>query len=208
MKAIGTDQRIARAKELARSHPEAAELLNLYGKVMAFQLRGGDLPELLHILDTPRELKDSPEVEAFFTRVLEQPVMEQRALSSLAPTDVVQNICPFCGSKPVVAVLRSEGDGGKRSLVCSRCSLEWSYRRILCPSCGEEDREKLPVFTAAEFDCVRIEACDSCHTYIKCVDLTKNGLAVPVIDELASIVLDLWAEDHGYSKLQPNILGF
>jgi hypothetical protein len=29
-------------------------------------------------------------------------------------------------------------------------------------------------------------------------DLTKNGLAIPVVDELATIPLNLWAEENGY----------
>ena len=53
----------------------------------------------------------------------------------------------------------------------------------------------------------KLEACDHCRTYIKSIDLTKNGLAVPVVDELASVPLDIWAEEHGYTKLQPNLLG-
>ena len=36
-----------------------------------------------------------------------------------------------------------------------------------------------------------MEACDSCKTYVKAVDLTKDGLAVPVVDELVA------AEDYG-----------
>jgi formate dehydrogenase maturation protein FdhE len=39
------------------------------------------------------------------------------------------------------------------------------------------------------------------------VDLTKNGHAVPVVDELATIPLNLWAQEHGYTKVQPNLLG-
>jgi formate dehydrogenase maturation protein FdhE len=37
--------------------------------------------------------------------------------------------------------------------------------------------------------------------------LTRNGLAVPVVDELATVPLNIWAEEHGYAKLQPNLLG-
>jgi FdhE protein len=104
-------------------------------------------------------------------------------------------------------VLRPEGDGGKRSLICALCSAEWEFRRIVCPACGEEDVHKLAVFSAQELGHVRVEACDTCHSYIKTVDLTKSGHAVPVVDELASIPLNVWAGEHGYTKLQPNILG-
>ena len=51
------------------------------------------------------------------------------------------------------------------------------------------------------------KACDACHCYIKTVDLTKDGHAVPVVDELATIPLNLWATEHGYLKLQSNFLG-
>ena len=116
-------------------------------------------------------------------------------------------VCPFCSAKPVVGVLRPEGDGGKRSLICSLCSTEWPFGRILCPACGEENVEKLAVYTASQFPHVRVEACDTCRRYIKTVDLTKNGHAVPIVDELATIPLNLWAEEHQYTKLQPDLLG-
>src|SRR5208337_385341 len=126
--------------------------------------------------------------------------------SARTHVDRVLAICPFCSAKPVVGVLRPEGDGGKRSLICSLCSTEWLFGRILCPACGEETVEKLAVYTASQFPHVRVEACDTCRRYIKTVDLTKNGHAVPVVDELGTIPLDLWAEEHQYSKLQPNLL--
>jgi FdhE protein len=67
--------------------------------------------------------------------------------------------------------------------------------------------EKLAVYTADQFQYVRVEACDTCRCYIKTVDLSKNGHAVPVVDELASIPLDLWAQQHDYVKLHANLLG-
>lgn len=116
-------------------------------------------------------------------------------------------LCPFCNRKPGLGVLRQMGDGGARSMVCSFCLAEWEFRRIVCPGCGEENDKTLPVFTANEFDSIRVECCDTCKTYIKSVDLTKNGRAEPLVDELASAPLDLWAHEHGYAKLQCNLLG-
>jgi FdhE protein len=115
--------------------------------------------------------------------------------------------CPVCGSKPQVGALRPEGDGAKRSLICALCATEWDYRRIVCPACGEEDVSKLAIYTAKEFAHVRIEACDTCRCYLKTVDLTKDGHAIPVVDELAAIPLDLWAAEHSYQKLRTNLLG-
>ncbi len=148
----------------------------------------------------------SPSIYSFFGRALLQPYMENLARRSDVVVGNCPRTCPFCGEKPQAGVLREEGDGGKRSLICSLCATEWEFRRLLCPGCGEEAVDKLCVYTASEFDYVRVEACESCHTYIKSIDLTKNGLAVPVVDELATIPLTVWAEENGYRKLQLNLL--
>ena len=115
--------------------------------------------------------------------------------------------CPLCGGKPIVGVLRREGDGAKKSLICMLCAHEWTFRRIYCPSCGEEREPQMGFYSAPEIAHVRVDVCDTCHTYLKSIDLTKLGLAVPVVDELATIPLDLWAREHGYEKLQINLLG-
>jgi FdhE protein len=147
------------------------------------------------------------EIDDFFARACLQPYAEfVRTRSKDASEKHTSTLCPFCGRRPGVGVLRSLGEGGQRSLVCSFCLGEWIFRRILCPGCGEEDHHKLPVFTAAELEHVRIESCDSCKTYIKTVDLTRNGLAEPIVDEIASVQLDLWARERGYAKLQANLM--
>src|SRR6202140_957986 len=111
------------------------------------------------------------------------------------------------GGKPAVGVLRSEGDGAKKSLICMLCAHEWNFRRIYCPACGEEREPQMAFYSAPEIAYVRADVCDTCHTYLKSIDLTKTGLAVPIVDELATIPLDLWARQHGYHKLQINLLG-
>jgi formate dehydrogenase accessory protein FdhE len=121
--------------------------------------------------------------------------------------DGAPSTCPLCGGKPIVGVLRPEGDGAKKSLVCMLCAHEWAFRRIYCPACGEEREPQMAYYAAPEIAHVRVDVCDTCHTYLKSIDLTKTGLAVPVVDELATIPLDLWAREHGYEKLQVNLLG-
>lgn len=144
---------------------------------------------------------------AFFARAFLQPYAEfVRERAGKAYRGPRPCLCPFCSHKPGAGVLRPLGDGGQRSLVCSFCLGEWEFRRIVCPGCGEEDYAKLPVYRAEEFQHVRVECCDNCRSYIKTVDLTRNGLADPVVDEIASIPLDLWAQKQGYKKLQMNLM--
>ena len=157
---------------------------------------------------------DRPEVAAlqagpndFFARAFLQPyAVSVRSRSSLHWNGPTPFLCPFCGRKPVLGILRPLGDGGKRCLMCSFCLAEWEFRRIVCPGCGEEDYAKLPVYTADELKHVRVEGCDSCRSYIKTVDLTKSGLGDPIVDEMAAVPLDLWAQKQGFTKLQPNLL--
>jgi formate dehydrogenase maturation protein FdhE len=39
------------------------------------------------------------------------------------------------------------------------------------------------------------------------VDLRRDAAAVPVVDELAALPLDLYAKEHGLQKALPNLMG-
>lgn len=144
----------------------------------------------------------------FLPRAFLQPYAEFRAaLTPRAPQVTTPRLCPLCGSRPLLGVLRPEGDSGKRFLLCSFCLQEWEFRRILCPTCGEEAEDKLPVYIAEDSPQVRVEACDTCKFYLRTIDLTKDGNAIPVVDDLAAVPHTLWAHEQGYSRLQPNLLG-
>ena len=70
-----------------------------------------------------------------------------------------------------------------------------------------ESREAASLF-GGRYRRIRVEACDTCQFYLKSVDLTVDGLAVPLVDEVATVTLDLWATEHGYKKVAPNLMGF
>jgi formate dehydrogenase accessory protein FdhE len=162
-------------------------------------------PELAEKVDHTAQAESSDRVLAW---IFLQPYAEYLAdHREIAVVDGTPSTCPLCGGKPVVAVLRSEGDGAKKSLICMLCAHEWAFRRIYCASCGEEREPQMAFYSAPEIAHVRVDVCDTCHTYLKSIDLTKTGLAVAVVDELATIPLDLWAREHGYEKLQINLLG-
>ena len=144
----------------------------------------------------------------FCARAFLEPYAEYLA-EHTEPTMVEKtpSVCPLCGARPQLGVLRPEGDGASRFLVCSLCAAEWRYGRIQCPACGEGSETNLAIYVTQELPQVRVEACETCRAYIKSVDLSKDGHAVPLVDELAAIPLDLWAHEKGYSKLQLNLLG-
>lgn len=176
----------------------------------AQQLRASDSASLSALLDSCwlGTHRSPSEPEEFLARAFLQPRAELLRIRSGAKWNgYTHALCPFCGRKPCAGVLRPRGDGGQRSLLCSFCLAEWDFGRIICAGCGEVNERKLAVFTAQDFDYVRVECCERCMQYLKTVDMTKNGLADPVVDEIASAPLDLWAHQQGYAKIEPNIVG-
>ena len=177
---------------------------------VARDLRVGGAGSQSELLDACWSRTDTApsQPQEFLARAFLQPYAESlRLRAALNLNGYNYPLCPFCSRRAGLGVLRPLGEGAARSLVCAFCLAEWEFRRIVCPACGEEDNRKLPVYSAEEFEYIRVDACDSCKTYIKAVDLTKNGRAEPVVDEIAAAALDLWAQERGYSKLQPNLVG-
>jgi len=155
----------------------------------------------------PRNETGEP-LKEFLARAFLQPCAEFVASAMLPPAlPVTVYRCPRCNSLPLLGILRQEGDGGKRFLHCSFCSQEWEFRRILCAHCGEDREQKLAVYVAEQFPHIRVEACETCKYFLRTIDLTKDGNAIPIVDDLAAIPLSLWAQQNGYTRIQGNLLG-
>jgi len=78
---------------------------------------------------------------------------------------------------------------------------------MLCAYCGEEDEQRLAYYQAPGLDHLRVDVCETCRRYLKTVDLTRLGTAVPLVDEVAGAPLDLWAREQGYEKVAVNLVG-
>jgi formate dehydrogenase maturation protein FdhE len=191
------------ARTLSAGSPESwIGQLTTYWKTAGLdEVRSGESSD-------PQRASSPTAFEQFFSRAFLEPYAEFLGQQSPKVTLLVTATrCPLCNSHPYMGVLRTEGDSGKRFLVCSFCNQEWEFRRILCPHCGESAEPKLPVYIPEQFPHLRVEACDTCQTYLRTVDLTKNGHAVPVVDDLAALPLTLWAHEHSYTRAHPNLLG-
>ena len=150
----------------------------------------------------------------FFAKAFLQPYAGWLAETGATPVernlDRAENRCPFCQGAPQVSVLRLKEPGsesGGRDLVCATCLTSWPFRRVVCASCLEENPVNIGYFNSPIYEYVRLETCSSCRYYIKSIDLTRYGLAVPLVDEVASAPLDLWAREQGFSKIEMNLVG-
>jgi FdhE protein len=219
-KARGVDKNLSWRQEIEDLLPHFQEFLRLVAAnapvtlaESAAQLSARPPEAWASILEdywatTGRDDLPNAAFDQFLPRAFLQPYAENLAGDrSEDDTAKFPSLCPLCGARPLLGVLRPEGDGGKRFLLCSFCLQEWEFRRIYCSTCAEETETKLPVYVAEQFPHIRVEACETCKFYLRTIDLTKDGNAVPLVDDLAAIPLSLWAEEHGYSRAQQNLLG-
>ena len=114
----------------------------------------------------------------------------------------LRGYCPLCGSLPSLSLLREVV--GKRYLLCSFCGYQWRTDRILCPFCKNKDQESLHYFCGEGEETHRIDLCDKCHQYIKTIDYRNLKESDPVLEDLATLHLDLLASQKGYKRPVPN----
>ena len=147
---------------------------------------------------------DTTSARSFFARVLLQPRVFSQGDGGRSHPD---NLCPHCGHPPQVGVLRPKGDGAALTLTCSLCLSEWPFPRSQCTACGEQDEKKIAYYSPEQIAHLQTQVCDTCQRYLHHVDLAKDIQAVPDVDEIAALPLDVWALERGYRKQQPNLVG-
>ena len=177
-------------------------------------------------------------VERYLARASLGPVLEavDRRTRAICRGRRDARHCPECGGPPQLSFSAVGGEDlatGPRFLECARCGVAWGYPRMTCASCGEDSSARLSVYSElgtasgergsvvrglpagesaarqrAVFPHIRIEACESCRSYLLSIDLATEPAAVPVVDELAAIPLDLYARELGFAKITANLMGF
>ena len=206
------DQRARRASVLADRYPESRAALEFYGAVAAFQGSGGDdgalfamvsergpepLAELARQLDAAAtesalsdylsgEDRDSP--RAFFARALLQ--RDRRCLPG--------------AHLPQLGIVAPQGDGTSLQLQCALCFEEWTQEKAVCHEC---DADGLGYYNAPEMPHLEVRACDACRIYLNLVRKDKEADAVPDVDEIAALPLDVWAQANGFTKTVTNLVG-
>lgn len=113
-----------------------------------------------------------------------------------------EGYCPVCGAWPAFAEVR--GIERNRYFRCGRCAGEWQLYCLICPYCGMTDHNELLSMVPEQGGTSRvIEACKRCFGYVKSFTTLQGSPAVKVIlDDLASVDLDVAALERGYRRPQ------
>lgn len=190
--------RAARARWLAERYPASRDVLAFYAELAAW-LEGEPEDLLSGLVELVERI--GPEGLRRTDRTLEW-----------GPLNFFGRVCrmaeavrhPGCEGPPQVGCLVPQAEGERLELVCALCLGRRPFPRGRCPGCGEA---RLVYYSAAGFDHLQLQACEACRGYLVLVDLGKEPEAIPEVDELAALPLDLWAQEQGYRKLFPNLAG-
>ena len=111
-----------------------------------------------------------------------------------------EGYCPVCGAWPAFAEVR--GIERNRYFRCGRCAGEWQLYCLICPYCGMTDHNELVTMVPEKGGTSRvIEACKRCLGYVKSFTTLQGSPAAKVmLDDLASVDLDVAALEHGYRR--------
>ncbi|OGP68279.1 MAG: hypothetical protein A2169_02445 [Deltaproteobacteria bacterium RBG_13_47_9] len=171
--------------------------------------KGLDLENLLKegiseqkVEKTADELGLDKKVFSFLIHASIKPSIEagvDQLRSEIDPETWLKSNCPVCGSFPFLSLLKEAV--GKRYLLCSFCGYQWRFDRRLCPSCNNKEQETLHYFCGEGEETCRIDLCDKCHQYIKTIDLRETEDADLLLEDLATLHLDLIAIEKGYKKI-------
>jgi len=144
----------------------------------------------------------------FYSSVTPLAVKIARSILALLPeNDHDHSRCPICGSLPLLSSL--EGKEGRRYNYCSFCLTKYKSARLNCVFCNYEYKKDHFYFHSQELPGFRVDVCDQCKQYIKTVDFRKlDQNVIAVLDDLASLALDIKARELGYLRPTLSFWGF
>jgi FdhE protein len=162
-----------------------------------------------HLQDLAVWLSVQPDVLATVLELTVRPSLQVMgaALAPLLNEEArwQRGYCPICGAWPILAELQMTEQ--RRHLRCFRCGSDWPTLRLLCPYCGNDDHATLGYLQGERELRYRVETCERCKGYLKSVNaFDSSPPAVLVLDDLASVHLDIAALERGYQR--PDEAGF
>lgn len=113
--------------------------------------------------------------------------------------------CPVCGNQPLIG--RLEGKEGRRLHTCSFCAFEYRVPRMGCPFCLSPETEGSEYYISEDEPGYLLTVCDSCKNYFKLGDFREFDRPwLPLLDDLGSLTLDLYALQMDYKR--PTLSGW
>jgi FdhE protein len=108
--------------------------------------------------------------------------------------------CPVCGFFPLASTIEAGVPAsGVRYVHCALCGTAWHHLRAQCIHCASEKDLAYYGLDGKE-TAVKAETCSACGCYLKVLYREKNPRLDPLIDDLATLSLDLLLAEQGYRR--------
>ncbi len=180
-------------REAIKNTENKKEVRNLLFSCLIFDLEKiGELSEILKIDPGTLLLAANETLKPFLREYANQ------IKTKVSFSDWTKGYCPICASQPTFSKFSKKEDG-LRQLWCGRCDTEWSFQRLVCPSCNCSDHKKLKVISAENHEEYRINICKKCKGYVKGIDERKASRIESICypkEDLATLYLDVIAEQE------------
>lgn len=112
-------------------------------------------------------------------------------------------LCPWCGGLPAYGDIVEDG---RRRLSCHLCGGAWIGPRLRCPFCEIWQGDLMRLLAEEMEDGYFIEACRTCHGYLKGVDRRqRRNAGSPLVEDWGSPHLDVSATRQGYWRGTPSL---
>lgn len=156
-----------------------------------------------HIKDCAAVLGVDPEAFQAVAAMVPLPFLQacNRRWRRTIAVSWMEGYCPVCGAWPAFVEVR--GIERSRYFRCGRCGGEWQAHLLFCPYCGNTDHNEQVSLVPESSPKSAVDACKRCLGYVKTfTTLQGSPPAKVILDDLASVELDVAAAEQGYKHPQ------
>ncbi len=111
------------------------------------------------------------------------------------------DFCFVCGAVPALGEL--QGNEQAKHLRCGQCGADWTFRRLRCIYCGNEDHRTLGyLYVEGGRKEIRVEVCDRCRGYLKVIAaFSPTPSELLSVEDFATLHMDYAAQARGYWRI-------
>ncbi len=109
--------------------------------------------------------------------------------------------CFICGT--AASLGEFQGNDSAKHLRCGLCGADWSFNRLQCMYCGNDNHNTLGyLYPEEQREKLRVQVCENCKGYLKIFNaFDPTPAEMLAVEDLATLHLDFIAQKHGYARV-------
>lgn len=109
--------------------------------------------------------------------------------------------CFICGT--AASLGEFQGNESVKHLRCGLCGADWSFNRLQCMYCGNDNHDTLGhLYPEAQREKLRVQVCENCKGYLKIINaFNPTPAEMLAVEDLVTLHLDFIAQKKGYARV-------